>query len=71
MTELARGAFKAQMEQAPQSEYLFPSPSKRAKRPYITSLRRIWERPWCELVSRTFLCTTCGTLSQRGLARGA
>jgi len=44
MTELARGAFKAQMEQAPQSEYLFPSPSKRAKRPYITSLRRIWEK---------------------------
>jgi len=44
MTELARGAFKAQMEQTPQSEYLFPSPSKRAKRPYITSLRRIWEK---------------------------
>jgi len=44
MTELARGAFKAQMEQAPQSEYLFPSPSKRAKRPYITSLWRIWEK---------------------------
>ncbi|PYV14189.1 MAG: hypothetical protein DMG21_19000 [Acidobacteria bacterium] len=44
MTELAREAFKAQMELALQSEYLFPSPSKSATRPHITSLRRIWEK---------------------------
>src|SRR5438552_552189 len=44
MTELARRAIGAQMEQPTHSEYLFPSPSKRATRPYITSLRRIWEK---------------------------
>ena len=43
MTESAQEAFKAQMEATPKSEYLFPTPSKRAKKPYITSLRRIWE----------------------------
>jgi integrase len=42
--ESAHGAFKAQMEATPKSEYLFPSPSKRAKKPHITSLRRIWEK---------------------------
>jgi integrase len=44
MTELARQAFRAQIEDAPGSEYVFPTPSKRAKKPYITSLRRIWEK---------------------------
>jgi integrase len=44
MTESAHGAFKAQIEATAKSEYLFPSPSKRAKKPYITSLRRIWEK---------------------------
>jgi integrase len=44
MTESAHGAFKAQIEATPKSEYLFPTPSKRAKKPYITSLRRIWEK---------------------------
>lgn len=44
MTELARRAFKAQMEQTSDSDYLFPSPSKRATKPYITSLRRIWDK---------------------------
>jgi integrase len=44
MTELARKAFRAQIEATPCSEYVFPSPSPRAKKPYITSLRRIWEK---------------------------
>jgi integrase len=44
MTELAHQAFKAQIEVTPLYEYLFPSPSKRAKKPYITSLRKIWEK---------------------------
>ena len=44
MTALAREAFKAQIELASKSEYLFPSPSPKAKKPFITSLRRIWEK---------------------------
>jgi len=44
MTELARKAFRAQIEATPGSEYVFPSPSPRAKKQYITSLRRIWEK---------------------------
>jgi integrase len=44
MTELAHQAFKTQMDSRPDSEYLFPTPSKMAKKPYITSLRRIWEK---------------------------
>jgi integrase len=44
MTELAHEAFRAQMEASPGSEYLFPSPSTRAIKPYITSLRKIWEK---------------------------
>jgi integrase len=44
MTESAREAFKAQIKGTPKSEYLFPTPSNRAKKPYITSLRRIWEK---------------------------
>lgn len=44
MTDLAREAFRAQIGSTPESEYLFPSPSTSAKKPYITSLRRIWEK---------------------------
>jgi integrase len=44
LTELAWEAFKAQIEQARDSEYLFPSPSPNAKKPHITSLRKIWEK---------------------------
>lgn len=44
MTELARQAFKDQIEATLGSQYLFPTPSKRAKKPYITSLRKIWEK---------------------------
>jgi len=42
MTAPAREAFKARMDGTPGSEYLFPSPSSRAKRPYITQLRKVW-----------------------------
>ena len=44
MTELARAAFQAQIKSTPGFEYVFPSPSTRAKKPYITSLRKIWEK---------------------------
>ena len=44
MTELARRACQAQVNLASDSDYLFPSPSPMAKRPYITSLRKIWEK---------------------------
>ena len=44
MTELARRAFQAQVSLASDSDYLFPSPSPLAKRPYITSLRKIWAK---------------------------
>lgn len=44
MTQLSHDAFKAQIEETPGFDYLFPSPSKRAKKPYITSLRKIWEK---------------------------
>ena len=42
MTELAYQVFKAQLEGTPGSEYLFPSPSKRGKKPYITTLYKGW-----------------------------
>jgi len=44
MTELALEAFRAQIESTPGSEYVFPSPSTRAKKPHITSLRKIWTK---------------------------
>ncbi len=44
MTPLARQAFQGRMDDTPGSEYLFPTPSKKAKKPYITSLRKIWAK---------------------------
>lgn len=44
MTELSLQAFKDQIEAAGRSDYLFPTPSTRAKKPHITSLRKIWEK---------------------------
>ncbi len=44
MTELARQAFKAQIDATPGSEYLFPSPKPKAKRPYLTALRKPWAK---------------------------
>jgi len=42
MTELAWKAFNARIEETPGSEYLFPTPSKKARKPYITSLKKVW-----------------------------
>ena len=42
MTTLAREAFAAQIAETPGSEYLFPTPKPKAKRPYITNLRKVW-----------------------------
>jgi len=64
MTELAREAFRAQIEATPGSEYLFPSPSTRAKKPHVTSLRRIWEKTLGRFL--TFLYITFATPSRRG-----
>jgi integrase len=44
MSEPAQRAFKSQIEATLGSDYLFSTPSKRAKKPYITSLRKIWEK---------------------------
>jgi len=43
MTELAREAFRARMKETAGSEYLFPTPAKSAKRPYLTDLHSVWE----------------------------
>ena len=42
MTELAWKAFNARIEETHGSEYLFPTPSKKARQPYITSLKKVW-----------------------------
>jgi integrase len=42
MTGLAWEAFKAQMNETPTSDYLFPSLSPRATKPYIGSLKKAW-----------------------------
>jgi integrase len=40
MRPLAQEAFKAQIDATPGTSYLFPSPKKRSKKPYITTLTR-------------------------------
>jgi integrase len=42
MTDLAHQAFKAQMDATPGSDYLFPTLSPRATKPYIGSLKKAW-----------------------------
>lgn len=42
LTEPAREAFRRQMEEAPGSEFLFPSPKPGAAKPYMTNLRKVW-----------------------------
>jgi integrase len=42
MTEVALQAFKAQVDQTPGSEYLFPTRRKAGKKPYIGSLKKMW-----------------------------
>ena len=42
MSPLAQEAFKAQIDATPGTSYLFPSPKKRSKKPYITTLKQTW-----------------------------
>jgi len=42
LTQAAREAFRRQMQEAPGSEYLFPSPKLGAQKPYMTNLRKVW-----------------------------
>lgn len=42
MTELAYAAFKEQVEERADSEYLFPRRTKRGRKPYICSLKKVW-----------------------------
>ena len=42
MTQPAYEALKAQMEAAVGSDYLFPTPRKGSRKPYIGSLKKIW-----------------------------
>jgi integrase len=44
MTMVAREAFAAQIATTPESEYIFPGPCKKAKKPHITTLRKVWGR---------------------------
>ncbi len=43
MTEPAWAAFKAQMEEASESDYLFPPRTGCTEKPHLTSLRKAWE----------------------------
>jgi integrase len=42
MTDLAYNAFRERMAEPHGSDYLFPSPSPRATKPYIGSLKKVW-----------------------------
>jgi integrase len=42
VSEQACSAFRRQMQTTPGTEYLFPTPSTKAKKPYLTSLKKIW-----------------------------
>ena len=42
MTSVAKQAFQEQVQATPSSEYLFPSPSPRATKPYISKVARTW-----------------------------
>jgi integrase len=42
MSEIAWKAFKERIQETAGSEYLFPTPKSTTKRPYITSLKKIW-----------------------------
>ena len=42
MTDQAREAFRRRIDATLGSEYLFPTPSKRASKPYIVSLKKAW-----------------------------
>lgn len=42
MTNLAYHAFQDQIEATPGSEYVFPTPRRGSRRPYLGSLKKIW-----------------------------
>jgi len=42
LTAAALRAFQAQCEETPGTEYLFPSPTRSASKPYITTLKKSW-----------------------------
>jgi len=42
LTNAAREAFRRQMEEAPGTDYLFPSPITTGKKPHMTNLRKVW-----------------------------
>jgi len=42
MTESARQAFKARIDETPGSDYLFPALRKGGKKPYVGSLKKVW-----------------------------
>jgi integrase len=42
LTSAAREAFRRQMEEAKGSEYLFPSPEHKSRKPYMTNLLKGW-----------------------------
>ena len=44
MTERVREAFASQMKQSGDSDYLFPSQRMGSSKPYITSVRELWDR---------------------------
>ena len=44
MTDRARVAFASQMKQSGDSDYLFPSPRMRSRKPHITTVRKLWNR---------------------------
>jgi hypothetical protein len=69
MTELARAAFQAQIQSTPGSAYVFPSPSTRAKKPYTTSLRKIWAKTLRRAGVSYFSIYHLGARSRRGSAR--
>ncbi len=42
MTAAARDAFQREIQETPGSEYLFPSPKQKARKPYMTNLLKGW-----------------------------
>ena len=44
MTDRVREAFASQMKQSGDSDYLFPSPQTGSSKPYISSVRELWDR---------------------------
>lgn len=47
MTEQAYAAFKEQMEESVDSDYLFPRRTNRGSKPYICSLKKVWRTTLC------------------------